>query len=557
MADVRAQRITSLFAEALTLPADAREPWLARACTGDPELLRDLRALLAVNAETVASPTEGAADGTESSRPVSPGMRVGSYRLVEEIGRGGMGIVYKAWDERLERFVALKFLTALPGLLHERERVLLEARAASALDHPGVCTVFEVGEVAGRAFIAMAYYEGEVLAARLATGLMPIAACVDVILQAAAAIGCAHAAGIVHCDLKPSNILITSRGTVRILDFGIAQTRATHERLGLGTLTYAAPEQLTRTCVDARSDVWSLGVVFYELLAGVPPFNGKNPVETAEAVLRGAPAPVSAHRPSTAGLFDDVLRRTLARDPAERFESMAAFADAVRSAWNQLLQVEGASTHSLPTPLTSFVGRDSEVASAMAILDRARLLTITGSAGTGKTRFSIELARLIADRFRDGVRLVSLAPVSHADGVAIAIGDALGITLARRRRADRDTAAAGGARAESDRHEPSTAASRRRARISVGAAVHIVRRGRRARRVTRAGACGSTLRRARAQRQTAFHVDQREYCGGRRGLPQTGRRPAGHRAGGSADQGDVAERPGATARSSPGFTWRN
>ena len=207
------------------------------------------------------------------------GETISHYRILELLGAGGMGVVYKAEDTRLKRLVALKFLPIeLTKDLEAKERLMQEAQAASALDHPNICTIHEIDETPdGRLFLALAYYDGETLKQRVARGPLPIDQAVDIASQVARAVLAAHEAGIVHRDIKSANILVTRRGEVKLLDFGLAklagQTALTRTGTTVGTVAYMSPEQINGDNATERSDVWALGVVLYEILdraAAVP-----------------------------------------------------------------------------------------------------------------------------------------------------------------------------------------------------------------------------------------------------------------------------------------------
>jgi serine/threonine protein kinase len=230
------------------------------------------------------------------------GETVSHYRILEKLGGGGMGVVYKATDLRLNRFVALKFLP--PELTRDREanhRFRQEAQAASALDHPNICTIHEIDETPDRTlFLALAFYDGETLKKHIERGPMPIDRAVDIAIQIARGLSRAHQSGIVHRDIKPANIMLTADGLVKIVDFGIAKLSgdADMTRTGttLGTVAYMSPEQARGSMVDATTDVWALGVLMYEMLAGVRPFTGKDDVAILSSILSDTPTPIGKAR---------------------------------------------------------------------------------------------------------------------------------------------------------------------------------------------------------------------------------------------------------------------
>ena len=262
------------------------------------------------------------------------GRTVAHFRIGEPLGSGGMGVVYQAEDIRLGRPVALKFLA--PELVRDpsaKERFLTEARAASALDHPNLCTILEVGESEdGLLFLAMPLYAGESLERRIARGPLPIEEALEIASQTAHGLAKAHQPGIVHRDVKPGNLFVTSDGVVKVLDFGIAKLMGEvgPTRLGavLGTPAYMAPEQTRGEPVDARADVWSLGVVFYEMLAGRRPFTGGSGAAVVHAVLHETPEPLVRLRPEVPADIERIVSRMLAKAPEERYANAAeALAD--------------------------------------------------------------------------------------------------------------------------------------------------------------------------------------------------------------------------------------
>ncbi|MCA1562502.1 MAG: protein kinase [Acidobacteria bacterium] len=259
------------------------------------------------------------------------GQTVSHYRIVEQLGAGGMGVVYKADDLRLKRAVALKFLPLeLTRDPEAKQRLIQEAQAASALDHPNICVIHEIDETPdGRVFIAMGYYEGDTLKARIARGPLPVADAVDIAMQVARALAGAHEAGIVHRDVKPANIMVTHRGEVKLVDFGIAkltgQTRVTRTGTTLGTVAYMAPEQIAGRDADERSDIWALGVVLFEMLTGRLPFRGDHEIALINAIVNDQPRSVRELRTEVPPSLDRVVARALEKDPAARDASAREF----------------------------------------------------------------------------------------------------------------------------------------------------------------------------------------------------------------------------------------
>lgn len=289
------------------------------------------------------------------------GEQVSHYRIIERLGDGGMGEVFKAEDLRLERRVALKFLP--PELGRDpvaKERFVQEAKAASALDHRNLCTIHDIDETEdGRLFIAMAFYQGETLAERLAGGPLALEDALEIAEQVAEGLVEAHARGIVHRDVKPANLMITRRGVVKILDFGLAKLAEgpglTKTGTSLGTPAYMSPEQARGEEVDHRTDLWSLGVVLYEMLAGRRPFRGSSHAETLHAILYDDPPELTSIREGVPPPVRDLVARLLARDPARRAASARETLELVRSARRS--QPPGADEATLTWPGAETAGR--------------------------------------------------------------------------------------------------------------------------------------------------------------------------------------------------------
>jgi serine/threonine protein kinase len=253
------------------------------------------------------------------------GQTISHYRIVEKLGEGGMGVVYKAEDLKLGRAVALKFLPShlLESEEHKR-RFLHEARAAALLDHPNICTVYEIDEVEGRALLAMACLEGQTLKQKIAERPLPLQEALDIALQISQGLQAAHERGVVHRDIKPANIMVTPQGQVKIMDFGLAQfsdrTKLTATGMKLGTPAYMSPEQTEGKPADRRSDIWSLGVVLYEMIAGDAPFRGENETALAYGIVHTEPEPLTALRSGLPVVLDRVISKALAKNASERYQ---------------------------------------------------------------------------------------------------------------------------------------------------------------------------------------------------------------------------------------------
>jgi hypothetical protein len=274
------ERLKIVFQEALDQPSDVRRAWLREACGGDSALLEEVESLINTH-ETAGDFLEQPAQiDPRDLDALPPGTRVGSYEILSEIGRGGMGIVYLAQDERLGRRVALKSLPAGTSIQPElRERLRREARAAATISHPAVAVVYALEEVDDHLFIATEYVQGETLRALIAHGPVPSDRARSIAIDIAGALAAAHEAGVIHRDLKPENVLIKSDGSVKVVDFGIAHvegpgvSRLTRPGFALGTPAYMAPEQLLGGQVDPRADVYAWGVVLSEMLQGHHPLD--------------------------------------------------------------------------------------------------------------------------------------------------------------------------------------------------------------------------------------------------------------------------------------------
>ena len=342
-------RVDDVFEGARALPADRRPAYLAERCGGDEALRQEVESLLAwddARAESfLDSPVLVRVDDAIVMKNLE-GQRIGPYQLASKIGAGGMGEVYKARDTRLDRTVAIKVLTAhLADDPHARERFQREARAVAALNHPHICTLHDVGSQdpstgSGQAmdFLVMEYLDGETLAERLAKGPLPLDRALQYAIQIADALDKAHRQGITHRDLKPGNVMLTTVGT-KLLDFGLAKLRPavggvvgmsaapnvspslTGRGTILGTLQYMAPEQLEGKPADARTDIFAFGALLYEMLTGKRAFEGTSQASLISAILSSDPPPIALLQPLSPPALDRVVKKCLAKDPDERWQS--------------------------------------------------------------------------------------------------------------------------------------------------------------------------------------------------------------------------------------------
>ena len=274
------------------------------------------------------------------------GSTLGTYKILEKLGEGGQGTVYRAIDSKLGRTVVIKVLPAeLTAKEANLKRFEREARLASSLDHPNICTIFDLNEINGINFIVMQYIEGRNVRQLVNGRPLSLESALSIVLQTADALGAAHARGIIHRDIKAGNVMVTPAGQVKVLDFGLAKlldedaartsgihhTELTEVGIPYGTATYAAPEQARGDRVDARADIFSTGVLLYEMLSGTWPFKGKTAVDVRHAVLHEEPAPLSQVRPGRVpARLQQILDKSLAKEPRNRYQKISQFAEDIR-----------------------------------------------------------------------------------------------------------------------------------------------------------------------------------------------------------------------------------
>jgi serine/threonine protein kinase/Tol biopolymer transport system component len=354
----RWQQIKEIFHASLEREPGERRAFLAQACAGDDALRSEVESLIAAHEREgsfIDSPAYEVAAGwlAGAEAPAAPslvGQKVGRYKILAELGAGGMGEVYLAEDTSLGRKIALKLLPH--SFTHDADRLRRfqqEARTASALNHPNIVTIHEIGEQRGRRFIATELIEGQTLRQRLADGPLALSEALDIALQAASALSAAHEAGIVHRDIKPENVMLRRDGYVKVLDFGLAKLtapkggrvsdpEATTAMLGntspgvvMGTAHYMSPEQARGQETDARTDIWSLGVVLYEMLAGRTPFEGATTADVTVSILEREPPALGAPAGEFPAELDRIVRKALRKDRDERYQTAREMLDDLRA----------------------------------------------------------------------------------------------------------------------------------------------------------------------------------------------------------------------------------
>jgi predicted ATPase/serine/threonine protein kinase len=456
MTPERYQKIGQLYHAALDLPPEHRSPFLDGACGGDDDLRSQVESLLRAHEEAgefISTPAlDVAAQGlAHDNDDHAISGTIGAYEVLSLLGRGGMGEVYLAHDTRLGRKVAVKLLR--PGLLSNPDalrRFEQEARAASSLNHPNIVTIHEIGDVDDRRFLAMEFVDGRSLTSMIGTDVS-LASLVQIGAQLAKALSVAHAAGIVHRDIKPENIIVRDDGYVKLLDFGVARLltapapargsaamTGTGPAIILGTPRYMSPEQARGEPAASPSDVFSLGVVLYELATGTHPFESDSTLGTLHAIS-SRPLPKAGQTP--AGIpapLGRILVRMLEKDHRARpsADEVEAELTKLAMALSGRVHVEPGAVrsdqspqHNLPPQRTPLIGRGVELATIKGVLldPAVRLLTMTGPGGTGKTRLAVQIADDLAILFDGGASFANLAPIADPRLVPSAVARAVGV----------------------------------------------------------------------------------------------------------------------------------
>lgn len=424
MTPERRRRAEALFQAVLAHEPELRAAYLAEVCADDPGLRDQVAALLKAHERAVDPRTmPGAADSPPDDRPEPAGGQViGHYEVVRPLGRGGMGAVYLARDTQLDRRVALKLLHAHFTTDADRvRRFRREARAVSALNHPNILTIYEVGRAGEIHFIATEFIEGETLRAAIRGGGLTLGAVLDMAIQAVGAVAAAHEAGIIHRDLKPENLMVRPDGLVKVLDFGVAKlaerplrapppdadlvTADTEPGVVIGTINYMSPEQARGLDVDARTDIFSLGVMLYELITGAVPFAGATTGDVIVSILCQEPPPLARRSPKVPDRLQQIVSRALAKEREQRYQRAAELLGELKGLKQEL---EWASKSKRPDAAAS-----SEVTLSLPVGGRAAvagdLQTLT-TAGAGRRTSSVKRFIGRVKRGRKAVALALAAP---------------------------------------------------------------------------------------------------------------------------------------------------
>jgi len=454
------ERLGVLFEQAVELPPDSRDAFID-GCTDDPSLRSELRSLVAAHDRTPnllerlaaevmpemldAVAADDAVSVGATRRPLPSarseadliGTTLAHYRVISHLGSGGMGDVYVARDTVLDRSVALKVLPSAEAVNQQgMRRFIDEAKAASALNHPNIATIHELRQDAGVHFIVMEYVEGATLKSHITKGPIEPSELVRLAIQIAQALDAAHSVGIIHRDIKSSNVMVTPRGHAKVLDFGLATRTipddAAREDSGavMGTAPYMSPEQALGDPVDGRSDLFSLGVVLYEMATGRLPFAGPTVYETIHEIVDADPKPITSINPNVPLSLERVISRCLEKRVERRVQTASELAEQLRTCrGTRMLPAAGDKPrNNLPQQLTRFVGRQREMTDIRDLWTRTRVVTLTGPGGIGKTRLALQIAADSLPAYDDGVWFVELASLADPGLVPQTVAATFGVS---------------------------------------------------------------------------------------------------------------------------------
>jgi non-specific serine/threonine protein kinase len=482
------ERAKKIFAEARNLTPELREQYLAEVFSDrqDDETRREVQSLLASLDEAegfMQTPAVAeVADVIGGVKEIEKGTSFGNYEIVEKIGQGGMGEIFLALDRKLDRRVAVKILNE-KFARHESNlaRFVREAKTASALNHPNILVIHDIGQSDGTHYIVSEYIEGKTLRQLLNEKILNLPETLDIAVQILGALAAAHQANLIHRDIKPENIMIRPDGLVKVLDFGLAKLTApnltpfgianepcneTAQGIIMGTINYMSPEQATGKPVDARTDVFSFGIVFYEMLARRLPFRGETASHTILSILEKEPPSFVELGLNYPAQLESVLKKCLAKSADARYRNAGELLEDLRNLQKRLqfesdlkqISAPGSdpaetevlsdginpptaqspqptisSLKTVPNNLTEnfepLIGREKEITEITNLLRQSgsRILTLTGVGGVGKTQLAKAVAQTILPNFPDGVFFIELAAVADAERVASAIAQPLGV----------------------------------------------------------------------------------------------------------------------------------
>ncbi|MBK5295331.1 MAG: protein kinase [Acidobacteriia bacterium] len=427
MTSERRNQVDSLYRAAVTLNSPQRRAFLDQACHGEAELRREVETLLDEESD---APSEPLVAGLSTQTQATPGAKFGPYQLEVLLGEGGMGQVFRARDTRLGRMVAIKVIRKeCAGDGDFRQRFQREARASAALNHPHICTLYDVGEHDGSPYMVMEYVEGQTLASRLREGPLPVERLLRCATEMALALIAAHERGIMHRDLKPANLMLTPAG-IKVLDFGLAKFAGLADADGsmdatvasriLGTPSYMSPEQAQGEKIDHRSDLFSFGCVLYEAATGVRPFRGSSVLDVLREVVTAHPAPASVLRPELPSQWDEILHRSLAKDRSLRFQSAADLFQALEGLKGS---PKAAAPRAEERQPDAVFGRDKELSKLDELLRSSvdgvgRLVMVLGEPGIGKTALTSSFAYTALRRNADLLLARGACVEQHGAGEA-------------------------------------------------------------------------------------------------------------------------------------------
>lgn len=414
----RWREVSRLFNRAADMATTEREAWLSHECAGDKELRHEVDSLLGCDEQgelftKIDEGVRGAILSWSEDSEQQPGHAISNYDVIEKLGEGGMGMIYKARERRLNRLAALKLLPHyLSSNQDMKQRFIQEARAAASLDHPNICTIYEVGEVSGQLYIAMPFYEGETLKDKIEKGPLPVDEAIEYALQIAKGLSHAHEAGIVHRDIKPANVMVTARGHVKILDFGIAKVEdanLTKSGTLLGTVAYMSPQQARGLVVDLRTDLWSLGVCLYEMLTGRQPFAGNSSYALLHAIQYEEPLAVTALCPQIPESVDLLVRLLMQKEPEGRCRDASELIAALRAIQRGATAPEASSLQG--EERTRLIGRGAT--NEPALIEPTKVLeSSTAADNQAQTLFPSTMSRRHAPR--KAINTLAVLPLANA-----------------------------------------------------------------------------------------------------------------------------------------------